>query len=163
MANPEEAVEKKEQEATPTTEPVVPETTEKKEEPKAESSEPSKPANPDVIVKKERGFSHYVGFALLTVLTITFFFLPGISIAYLINKAAEGLQTGTAWIISAAFSFLIWLMFKLKIKGWKRSSAFYIGFCGIIFLILMLVSQLGDYPIFMGSEESKGIINLLLP
>ena len=89
--------------------------------------------------------------------------MPGISIAYLINKAAEGLQVGTAWIIAASFSFLIWLIFKLKIKGWKRASAFYIGFCGIIFLILMLVSQLGNYPIFVDSTNNSGIINILLP
>jgi hypothetical protein len=89
--------------------------------------------------------------------------MPGISIAYLINKAAEGLQVGTAWIIASSFSFLIWLIFKLKIKGWKRASAFYIGFCGIIFLILMLVSQLGNYPIFVDSTNNSGIINILLP
>lgn len=128
-----------------------------KEEPKKEETKP------EVIVKKERGFAHYVGFALLTLLAITFFFMPGISIAYLINKAAEGLQVGTAWIIAASFSFLIWLIFKLKIKGWKRASAFYIGFCGIIFLILMLVSQLGNYPIFVDSTNNSGIINILLP
>lgn len=128
-----------------------------KEEPKKEETKP------EVIVKKERGFAHYVGFALLTLLAITFFFMPGISIAYLINKAAEGLQAGTAWIIAASFSFLIWLIFKLKIKGWKRASAFYIGFCGIIFLILMLVSQLGNYPIFVDSTNNSGIINILLP
>jgi hypothetical protein len=128
-----------------------------KEEPKKEETKP------EVIVKKERGFAHYVGFALLTLLAITFFFMPGISIAYLINKAAEGLQVGTAWIIASSFSFLIWLIFKLKIKGWKRASAFYIGFCGIIFLILMLVSQLGNYPIFVDSTNNSGIINILLP
>lgn len=124
---------------------------------------PKEETKPEVIVKKERGFAHYVGFALLTLLAITFFFMPGISIAYLINKAAEGLQVGTAWIIAASFSFLIWLIFKLKIKGWKRASAFYIGFCGIIFFILMLVSQLGNYPIFVDSTNNSGIINILLP
>lgn len=152
------------EETSPKTEakPAETKTETPKEEPKKE--EPKKEeAKPEVIVKKERGFAHYVGFALLTLLAITFFFMPGISIAYLINKAAEGLQVGTAWIIAASFSFLIWLIFKLKIKGWKRASAFYIGFCGIIFLILMLVSQLGNYPIFVDSTNNSGIINILLP
>lgn len=147
------------EETSPKTEvkPVETKTETPKEEPKKEE------AKPEVIVKKERGFAHYVGFALLTLLAITFFFMPGISIAYLINKAAEGLQVGTAWIIAASFSFLIWLIFKLKIKGWKRASAFYIGFCGIIFLILMLLSQLGNYQIFLDDAGKTGIFNILLP
>lgn len=129
----------------------------KKEEPKKEE------AKPEVIVKKERGFAHYVGFALLTLLAITFFFMPGISIAFLINKVGGGLQAATAWIISASFSFLIWLMFKLKIKGFKKASAWYIGFCGLVFLILMLLSQLGNYQIFLDDAEKTGIFNILLP
>lgn len=134
----------------------------KKEEPKKE--EPKKEeAKPEVIVKKERGFAHYVGFALLTLLAITFFFMPGISIAFLINKVGGGLQAATAWIISAAFSFLIWLIFKLKIKGFKKASAWYIGFCGLVFLILMLLSQLGNYQIFLDDAGKTGIFNILLP
>ncbi len=133
-----------------------------KEEPKKE--EPQKEeAKPEVIVKKERGFAHYVGFALLTLLAITFFFMPGISIAFLINKVGGGLQAATAWIISAAFSFLIWLIFKLKIKGFKKASAWYIGFCGLVFLILMLLSQLGNYQIFLDDAGKTGIFNILLP
>lgn len=128
-----------------------------KEEPKKEE------AKPEVIVKKERGFAHYVGFALLTLLAITFFFMPGISIAFLINKVGGGLQAATAWIISASFSFLIWLMFKLKIKGFKKASAWYIGFCGLVFLILMLLSQLGNYQIFLDDAGKTGIFNILLP
>ncbi len=129
----------------------------KKEEPKKEETKP------EVIVKKERGFAHYVGFALLTLLAITFFFMPGISIAFLINKVGGGLQAATAWIISASFSFLIWLMFKLKIKGFKKASAWYIGFCGLVFLILMLLSQLGNYQIFLDDAGRTGIFNILLP
>lgn len=147
------------EETSPKTEvkPVETQTETPKEEPKKEEPKP------EVIVKKERGFAHYVGFALLTLLAITFFFMPGISIAFLINKVGGGLQAATAWIISASFSFLIWLMFKLKIKGFKKASAWYIGFCGLVFLILMLLSQLGNYQIFLDDAGKTGIFNILLP
>ncbi len=156
------------EETSPKTEvkPVEAQTETKTETPKEEpkKEEPKKEeAKPEVIVKKERGFAHYVGFALLTLLAITFFFMPGISIAFLINKVGGGLQAATAWIISASFSFLIWLMFKLKIKGFKKASAWYIGFCGLVFLILMLLSQLGNYQIFLDDAEKTGIFNILLP
>ena len=55
------------EETSPKTEvkPVEAQTETPKEEPKKE--EPKKEeAKPEVIVKKERGFAHYVGFALLT-------------------------------------------------------------------------------------------------
>lgn len=152
------------EETSPKTEvkPVEAQTETPKEEPKKEEPKKEEP-KPEVIVKKERGFAHYVGFALLTLLAITFFFMPGISIAFLINKVGGGLQAATAWIISASFSFLIWLMFKLKIKGFKKASAWYIGFCGLVFLILMLFSQLGNYQIFLDDAGKTGIFNILLP
>lgn len=151
------------EETSPKTEvkPVETQTETKTETPKEEPKKEE--AKPEVIVKKERGFAHYVGFALLTLLAITFFFMPGISIAFLINKVGGGLQAATAWIISASFSFLIWLMFKLKIKGFKKASAWYIGFCGLVFLILMLLSQLGNYQIFLDDAGKTGIFNILLP
>lgn len=151
------------EETSPKTEvkPVEAQTETKTETPKEEQKKEE--AKPEVIVKKERGFAHYVGFALLTLLAITFFFMPGISIAFLINKVGGGLQAATAWIISASFSFLIWLMFKLKIKGFKKASAWYIGFCGLVFLILMLLSQLGNYQIFLDDAGKTGIFNILLP
>lgn len=151
------------EETSPKTEvkPVEAQTETKTETPKEEPKKEE--AKPEVIVKKERGFAHYVGFALLTLLAITFFFMPGISIAFLINKVGGGLQAATAWIISASFSFLIWLMFKLKIKGFKKASAWYIGFCGLVFLILMLLSQLGNYQIFLDDAGKTGIFNILLP
>lgn len=105
---------------------------------------------------KERGFSHYVGFALLTFLAIIFFFMPGISAAYLINQVGT-LSPAAAWIIAAAFSAIIWLIFKLKIKGFKKASAWYIGFCGLIFAILLLVWQFTEIQIF------SGIFKMLLP
>jgi hypothetical protein len=153
------------EETSPKTEvkPVETQTETPKEEQKKEEPKKEEEAKPEVIVKKERGFAHYVGFALLTLLAITFFFMPGISIAFLINKVGGGLQAATAWIISASFSFLIWLMFKLKIKGFKKASAWYIGFCGLVFLILMLLSQLGNYQIFLDDAGKTGIFNILLP
>ncbi len=105
---------------------------------------------------KERGFSHYVGFALLTFLAIIFFFMPGISAAFLINQVGT-LSPAAAWIIAAAFSAIIWLIFKLKIKGFKKASAWYIGFCGLIFAILLLVWQFTEIQIF------SGIFKMLLP
>ena len=41
---------------------------------------------PQVIVQRERGFAHYVGFALLCVLCICFFFMPGIAITYGVSR-----------------------------------------------------------------------------
>ena len=35
-----------------------------------------------VIVQRERGFAHYVGFALLCVLCVCFFFMPGIALTF---------------------------------------------------------------------------------
>lgn len=118
--------------------------------------EPAKPEPAKPVVEKERGFSHYVGFALLTFLSIIFFFIPGISAAYLINQVGE-LSASAAWIIAAAFSAIIWLIFKLKIKGFKKASAWYIGFCGLVFVILLLVWQFTEIKIF------GGIFGMLLP
>ncbi len=122
----------------------------------AQTAEPAKPEPAKPTVEKERGFSHYVGFALLTFLSIIFFFIPGISAAYLINQVGE-LSASAAWIIAAVFSAIIWLIFKLKIKGFKKASAWYIGFCGLVFVILLLVWQFTEIKIF------GGIFGMLLP
>lgn len=108
------------------------------QEPEAPRAEEPKPK-----VEKERGFSYYVGFALLTLLAIIFFFFPGIAIAYLINLVGS-IEGSAAWITSAVVSALIWLIFKLKIKGWKRASSWYIIFCGLVLVIVLLVWQLAD-------------------
>lgn len=105
--------------------------------------------SPQVIVEKERGFAHYVGFALLTLLSIIFFFMPGISIAYLIDKVTSLEENPIlVWILSAIVSALVWLVFKMKIKGFKRASVFYIIFCGILFFLWLLISQMGNVQAF---------------
>ena len=109
--------------------------------------------------KPEKGFAHYVGFALLSALFIIFFFMPGITASFLINKLAT--LPGTAiWILSAVFSVIIWAMFKLKIKGFKKASLFYIGFCGLVFVILILIANMSSAEIFTGET---GILEILIP
>jgi hypothetical protein len=95
----------------------------------APAAEPAQPAvsetQPQIIVQKERGFSHYVGFALLCVLCIVFYFIPGIAISFAINQI-PGVALGAvaAWALSAIFSVIAWFIFKLKIKGFKKSFYF---------------------------------------
>lgn len=141
---PVEQNETKAQEVTPAADQQTTEQTKKEQPAKQE-----KPA-------AEKGFSHYVGFALLTFLAIIFFFIPGISVAYLINQVGT-LSPAAAWIIAAVFSAIVWLIFKLKIKGWKRASGWYIGFCGLVFTTLLLVWQLAEIQVF------GGIFGMLLP
>lgn len=136
---------------TPATE--APET----EAPKAEAPKAEEPKPEPPKPEKERGFSHYVGFALLTLLAIIFFFFPGIAVAYLISLVGS-LEGGTAWIIAAIVSALIWLIFKLKIKGWKRASSWYIVFCGVVLVIVLLVWQLAD----VGNLPAN-MLKILLP
>lgn len=103
----------------------------------AATVEPSE-TKPQIIVQKERGFSHYVGFALLAVLCICFFFAPGIALTYAINMI-PGVSLGAmaAWVFSAIFSVVVWLIFKLKIKGFKKSFYIYIALCVVVFAILI--------------------------
>ena len=50
-----------------------------------------------VIVQRERGFAHYVGFALLCVLCICFFFMPGIALTFGVSRLVS-LNGAAAWI-----------------------------------------------------------------
>ena len=122
--------------AEPATEPAVETTT-----------EPAQPAvsetQPQIVVLKERGFSHYVGFALLCVLCIVFFFIPGIAITYGVSCIVD-LTAAVAWIFSAILSFIIWLIFKLKIKGFKKSFYFYIGLCVLMAALLIVIHVLSE-------------------
>lgn len=127
------------------------------ETPKAETPNLEEPKPEAPKPEKERGFSHYVGFALLTLLAIIFFFFPGIAVTYLISLVG-GLEGATAWIISAVVSALIWLIFKLKIKGWKRASSWYIIFCGLVLVIVLLVWQLAN----VGNLPAN-MLKILLP
>lgn len=96
-----------------------------------------------VIVQRERGFAHYVGFALLCVLCIVFFFIPGIALTFAVSRAVA-LPGAAAWIFSAILSFVLWLIFKLKIKGFKKSFYFYIGLCVLVLAILIAIEVMTE-------------------
>ena len=98
---------------------------------------------PQIIVQKERGFSHYVGFALLCVLCICFFFMPGIAITFGVSRVVA-LNGAAAWIFSALLSVIIWLIFKLKVKCFKKSFYFYIGLCVVVLALLIAIEVLTE-------------------
>lgn len=100
---------------------------------------------PQIIVQKERGFAHYVGFALLCVLCIFFYFAPGIALTYVIDLI-PGVSLGAvaAWVFSAILSVVVWLIFKLKIKGFKKSFYVYIGVCVLVVAILVAAEILTE-------------------
>ena len=104
---------------------------------------------PQVIIQKERGFSHYVGFALLSVLCVCFYFLPGIAITYAVSCIVD-LTAAAAWIFSAILSVVAWFVFKMKIKGFKKSFYWYIGLCVVILLILIAIQVIADVNVFAG-------------
>lgn len=119
------------QPAAPVAEPAV------KPEPVAAKPEPSV-TQPQVIIQKEKGFAHYVGFAIIFVLCVCFYFAPGIALTYALNLVPGVTLVGmTSWILSAIFSVIVWLIFKLKIKGFKKSFYFYIGCC--VFVVALLI------------------------
>lgn len=103
------------------------------------------PTQPQVIVQRERGFSHYVGFALLCVLCICFYFMPGIALTFAISLI-PGISLGAvaAWTFSAIFSVIAWAIFKLKIKGFKKSFYFYIGLCVLVTILLIVIEVLTE-------------------
>lgn len=114
------------------------------QEPAAEEAVAT-PTQPQVIVQRERGFSHYVGFALLSVLCICFYFMPGIAITFAISLI-PGISLGAvaAWTFSAIFSVIAWAIFKMKIKGFKKSFYFYIGLCVLVFILLTVIEILTE-------------------
>ena len=115
-------------------------------EPAPEPIPAAEPApQPQVIVQQERGFAHYVGFALLCVLCIAFYFMPGIAITFAISLI-PGISLGAiaAWTFSAIFSIIAWVIFKLKIKGFKKSFYFYIGLCVLVFILLTVIEVLTE-------------------
>lgn len=100
---------------------------------------------PQVIIQKEKGFSHYVGFAIIFVLCVCFYFAPGIALTYALNLVPGVTLVGmTSWILSAIFSVVVWLIFKLKIKGFKKSFYFYIGSCVLVLAILIAAEVLTE-------------------
>ncbi len=104
---------------------------------------------PKVIIKKERGFAYFVGFALLCVLCICFFFMPGICITYAVTLI-PGVTLGAiaAWTFSTILSFVVWLIFKLKIKGFLISFYWYIGLCVLLTLILLVIQCTSETNVF---------------
>lgn len=143
IKNEEEKVEVTPVETTPATAVDTPAETPAE----APAAEPAQPAvsetQPQIIVQKERGFSHYVGFALLCVLCICFFFMPGIALTFGVSQLVS-LNGAAAWIFSAILSFIIWLIFKLKVKGFKKSFYFYIGLCVVVFALLIAIEVLTE-------------------
>lgn len=115
------------------------------EVPVAESAAEPAMTQPQVIVQKERGFSHYVGFALLCVLCILFFFAPGIALTYAIDMI-PGVSLGAtaAWVFSAILSLIVWFIFKLKIKGFKKSFYVYMAICVLVIAILVAAEILTE-------------------
>ncbi|PWJ64594.1 hypothetical protein SAMN05720473_106133 [Fibrobacter sp. UWB15] len=114
------------------------------EEPAVEPAPQAAP-QPQVIVQRERGFAHYVGFALLCVLCIAFYFIPGIALTFAISLI-PGISLGAvaAWTFSAIFSVIAWAIFKLKIKGIKKSFYFYIGLCVFVTILLIAIEILTE-------------------
>lgn len=127
------------------------ENSEPKQDAKAEPAESADKQNekPQVIIQHERGISYYVGFALLTVLAICFFFIPGISLVYIVSCIAA-ISAPVAWIFAALLSVIVWFIFKLKIKGFKKSFFWYIGLCVLVSVILVSLTVLTSYQILSG-------------
>lgn len=106
------------------------------------------PTEPQIIIQRERGFAHYVGFALLSVICICFFFAPGIAITFGVSRGVE-LNPAAAWIFSAILSFVLWLVFKMKIKGFKKSFYAYIALCVVVTAGLIAAEVLTEnYNVF---------------
>ena len=114
-------------------------------DPSAAEPAPQAATQTQVIVQRERGFAHYVGFALLCFLCITFYFIPGIALTYAISLI-PGISLGTiaAWTFSAILSVIAWVIFKLKIKGFKKSFYFYIGLCVLVTILLIIIEVLTE-------------------
>lgn len=104
---------------------------------------------PQIIVQKERGFSHYVGFALISVLCICFFFMPGIAVTFLVSLIPGVALPGiAAWAFSAILSLVAWAIFKIKISGFKRSFLVYIGLCIVVLALLIAIEVLTEANVF---------------
>ena len=99
-----------------------------------------------VIIKKDRGLAYYVGFALLVVLSFAFFFMPGIAITFAVSRIAA-LNTTAAWVFSAILSFVVWLLFKMKIKGFEKSFHWYLVLCVVCLVAMFAIQFATDYNV----------------
>ena len=101
---------------------------------------------PQVIIKKDRGLAYYVGFALLVILSFAFFFLPGITITFAVSRIAP-LTMSAAWVFSTILSFGVWLIFKMKIKGFEKSFHSYLVLCVVCLVAMFAIQFITDYNI----------------
>ena len=101
---------------------------------------------PQVIIKKDRGLAYYVGFALLVILSFAFFFMPGITITFAVSRIAP-LTMSAAWVFSTILSFGVWLIFKMKIKGFEKSFHTYLVLGVICLVALFAIQFITDYSI----------------
>ena len=99
-----------------------------------------------VIIKKDRGLAYYVGFALLVVLSFAFFFMPGITITFAVSRIAA-LNTTAAWVFSAILSFFVWLLFKMKIKGFEKSFHWYLVLCVVCLVAMFAIQFATEYNV----------------
>ena len=99
-----------------------------------------------VIIKKDRGLAYYVGFALLVVISFAFFFMPGITITFAVSRIAA-LNTTAAWVFSAILSFIVWLLFKMKIKGFEKSFHCYLVLCVVCLVAMFAIQFATDYNV----------------
>ena len=90
-------------------------------------AKPQKPSEPQVVIQKEKGFTYYVGFGILFVLGLFLFFVPGLVITYGVNCLVGGLPVTAVWLFSAILSIILWIVFKMKIKGFKKTFYWYLG------------------------------------
>jgi uncharacterized MAPEG superfamily protein len=100
-------------------------------------------AKPVVIVETEKSFAHYAGIAFLTVLAVFTFFVPGVAIVYLVSQITD-INAPAAWIFSAILSLILWIGFKLKVKGLVRTTVFFLGFCTLILGLLFVIYFTSD-------------------
>jgi hypothetical protein len=73
--------------------------------------------------------------------------MPGIAITYGVSRLVT-LNGAAAWIFSAILSVIAWVIFKLKIKGFKKSFYFYIGLCVVVLALLILIEVVTEANVF---------------
>ncbi|MCQ2097532.1 MAG: MFS transporter [Fibrobacter sp.] len=129
---------------------------EHKDAPRELPKEDPKEEEPNVVIQKERGFTYYVGFAFIFVIGLVLFFAPGLVITYGVSRLVDGLPLTATWLFSAILSVIIWIIFKVKIKGFKKTFYWYLGFA-----ILLLAAFIGIDFATEGHNISKAV-NMML-
>lgn len=127
----------------------------------APAGDPSAPAasapetKPQVIVKQEYSAAHYIGIAFITVCAVLLYFMPGIAVVFGVSKVTE-LSAPAAWLFAAIFSVILWFLFWIKLRGFKRSLYLYLAFCTAVFIAFAVLQGTGKADIF------HGVVRLLL-